>query len=112
MNEKFASIPTLFFYPEKARKNLPQIFTKNCNYNLQQNNLGIYNFLSTALSFTITNHSYTSSPKNHNKKEKKSEFFSFIHPINHAPLSKNDHQHAYKSESSESMNAQAKSAPT
>ena len=50
--------------------------------------------------------------KNHNKKEKKSEFFSFIHPINHAPLSKSDHQHAYKSASSESMNAQAKSAPT
>ena len=28
MNEKFASIPTLFFYPKKARKNLPQILTK------------------------------------------------------------------------------------
>ena len=45
------------------------------------------------------------------KKEKNSDFFSFIHPINHAPLSKNDHPHAYKSASSESMNAQAKSAP-
>ena len=28
MNEKFASIPTLFFYPKKARKNLLQILTK------------------------------------------------------------------------------------
>ena len=28
MNEKFASILTLFFYPKKARKNLPQILTK------------------------------------------------------------------------------------
>lgn len=46
------------------------------------------------------------------KKEKESEFFSFIHPINHAPLSKSGHQHAYKSAWSESMNAQAKSAPT
>lgn len=112
MNEKFASIPTLFFYQKKARKNSPQIFTKNCNYNLQQNNLGIYNFLNTALSLTITNHSYNSTSKKHNQKKKKPEFFSFIHPINHAPLSKNDHLHAYKSASSESMNAQAKSAPT
>ena len=53
-----------------------------------------------------------SNQKNNNKKEKKSEFFSFIHPINHAPLSKNDHPHAYKSESSELMSDQAKSAPT
>jgi hypothetical protein len=28
MNEKFASISTLFFYPKKARKNSPQILTK------------------------------------------------------------------------------------
>ena len=28
MNEKFASIPTLFFYQKKARKNSPQILTK------------------------------------------------------------------------------------
>jgi len=34
MNEKFTSIPTLFFYPEKARKNLPQILKKK-NSSLQ-----------------------------------------------------------------------------
>jgi len=32
MNEKFASNLTLFFYPKKARKNLPQILKKRIHH--------------------------------------------------------------------------------
>ena len=63
MNEKFASNLTLFFYPKKARKNLPQILTKK-NSSLQASK-------KTKISSMIdklTKDYYYKDQKNNNKK--------------------------------------------
>ena len=64
MNEKFASIPTLFFYQKKARKNLPQILKKRIHHYKQ----AINTKMSSMIDKLTKDYCYKEQ-KNNNKKQ-------------------------------------------